>query len=82
VREHIISERVVAALQVGNAIDSRRMGPELADLLYFSGPIQVIRALAPSPGIPTPGNHEILIHAAKDVLMKFESVVVEAGKKV
>jgi hypothetical protein len=81
-RESIISERVVAALQVGNAIDPIYMGRELSDLLHFSGPVQVVRALGPSPMILGAGNNDALAGAAKDVLTKFEKVILEAAKKI
>jgi hypothetical protein len=81
-REDIIRARVIDALQVGKAVDPRRMGPELADLMYFCGPVQEIRALGPSPVIPAAGNNEILVQAAKDVLTKFEKVIAEAAKTI
>ena len=81
-REDIIGARVIAALQVGTAVDPIYMGRELSDLLHFSGPIQVVMALGPSIVVPTAGNNDALVRAAKDVLTKFEKVILEAAKKI
>jgi hypothetical protein len=81
-REEIFNARVIEALQVGEAVDSRRMGPELSDLMHFCGPIQAVRALGPLPTLVQPGNNENLLHSAKDVLTKFERVIKEAAKSL
>ena len=80
-REGIFGERVVAALEVGTAIDPSRMKHELWELLQFCGPIQVVRALAPSSAIVQPGNAGGLVDMAKDILSKFEGIIKEAGRK-
>jgi hypothetical protein len=80
-REGIIGERVVAALEVGTAIDPTRMKKELWDLIQFSGPVQVVRALAPRLGV-VQGTPESLVLMAKEILGKFALVIAEAGKKL
>jgi hypothetical protein len=83
-REKIIGDRVIAALEVGNAIDPTRMKKVLWDLVQFSGPVQLARALAPSLGIglAQPGNAENLVRMAEDIMGKFERATAEAGKKI
>ena len=63
------------ALQVGNAVDPRRMGQALAQVLVFSGPVQLAQALLPAPSFSMSGNNEHLAGAAKDVLTKFQKLV-------
>jgi hypothetical protein len=81
-REVIFGDRVVAALEVGNAVNPSRLKYELAGVLQFCGPIQLIQALAPSTGIVTPGNAEGLVSIARDTLGKFERVIAESGRKL
>ena len=80
-REGIIGDRIVEVLQTGKAIDPTLMTRELAQLLAFSGPLQVVNALAP-PSYVEQGNTENLVAAAREILGKFERVIVEAGKKL
>jgi hypothetical protein len=81
-REKIIGDRVIAALGMGNAIDPRLMARELAEILRFSEAIQLVRALAPSTEVVQVGNTENLVSLAKDILSKFERVIVEAGREI
>jgi len=81
-REGIIGERIIAVLQVGNAIDPTRMKKELFGLLQFCGPVQVVRALAPPLGVVSQGDTGNLVEIAKDILTKFEQVIKEAAKTI
>jgi hypothetical protein len=59
------------------------MKKELWDLRQFCGPIQVVKALAPSLGsLAQPGDAQNLVHMAKEILGKFERVIIEAGRKL
>jgi hypothetical protein len=76
-REGVVGARVTEVLQVGNAVDPRRMGHALAQVLVFSGPIQLVQALLPAPSFSISGNNEHLVGAAKDLLTKFQKLVAE-----
>jgi hypothetical protein len=65
-----------------DSVATQSLKKELWDLLQFSGPIQVVKALAPSSAIAGSGNTESLVLMAKEILGKFQRVIAAAGKKL